>query len=806
MKKRWLFFLKTMKHGKFGLIVTMFFCQHIFSQSESLNNIQESFINYQHKYLQEKIFVHTDKSFYVAGEIIWFKIYNVDAGFNNLIDVSKVAYIEIIDKDHKPVLQAKIALKHGLGSGSFFLPFSTRSGNYILRSYTSWMKNFSPEIYFERKITIINTFKKLDLKPDQDSLQYSISFFPEGGNLVYGMQAKLAFKAEDKFGNGIDFDGAVINSKNDTIVHFHPLKFGIGNFVFTPLTGEQYKAVIRTMDGRLTYSKLTEIYDKGYVMMLKDTLNNRICINVKASADFVNFPCFLFVHDGKHVKYAQMQYLSDGQAIFIIAKEDLDEGVSYFTLFNKDKHPVCERLYFKRPSVELILDAKPDNDKYGIRKKVAIDLSIKDMAGNPGEANMSMSVYKLDSTPTVDENSIVNYLSLTSCLKGNVQSPEYYMQSNDSDVALATDNLMLTHGWRRFKWENILQDKTTTMFEFAPENEGHIIIGRVINKSSGLPAAGISTYLSVPAKRFILEGAVSNQDGIVHYDLKDFFGADEVVVQTANSDDSNYRIDIASPFSEKFSSLNLPKFKPAKSLDHLLTAQSISIQVQNVYESQQLQKFYTHKMTDSTVFYGKPDQKYFLDDYTRFTTMEEVMREYITNITVRKHEGHFRFRVLNYPYKLFFEIDPMVLIDGVPVSNIDKVMAFDPLKIKKIELMNRRYFLGPLVMDGIISYTTYNGDLAGFQFDPNVFILKYQGLQLQREFYSPVYDTKEKEESRLPDFRNVLFWSPDVNIDKNGKAQVSFYSSDEKGKYIGIIQGISDDGKAVYKNFYFDVK
>jgi hypothetical protein len=161
--------------------------------------------------------------------------------------------------------------------------------------------------------------------------------------------------------------------------------------------------------------------------------------------------------------------------------------------------------------------------------------------------------------------------------------------------------------------------------------------------------------------------------------------------------------------------------------------------------------------------------------------------------------------VLNYPYRLFFEDDPLVLFDGVPVSDMNKIIAFDPLKIKKIELMNRKYFLGPYAADGIISYTTYNGDLAGFQFDPNVLILKYDGLQLQREFYSPVYETQEQVRSREPDFRNLLFWSPEVNTNESGKKQISFYTSDVKGKYVVVVEGITADGKAGVKTATFTV-
>src|SRR5882757_4437782 len=112
---------------------------------------------YRLQRLQEKVFVHTDKEFYLAGEICWYKLYVVDASFHQPLDLSKVAYLEWLDKDNKPVLQAKTGLNKGHGDGSLYLPLTVRTGNYKLRGYTSWMKNFGAEGFFEKTVTIINT-------------------------------------------------------------------------------------------------------------------------------------------------------------------------------------------------------------------------------------------------------------------------------------------------------------------------------------------------------------------------------------------------------------------------------------------------------------------------------------------------------------------------------------------------------------------------------------------------------------------------------------------------------------------------
>jgi hypothetical protein len=130
---------------------------------------------------------------------------------------------------------------------------------------------------------------------------------------------------------------------------------------------------------------------------------------------------------------------------------------------------------------------------------------------------------------------------------------------------------------------------------------------------------------------------------------------------------------------------------------------------------------------DTTAFYGYPDKTYLLDDYTRFPTMEEVFREFVFEVKPRKSDGGFRLFVLNLPYRIYFEDSPLVLLDGVPVHNADKVMQLDPLKLRKIEIVARKYYLGTAVYSGIISLFSYTGDLGGYALPASAMVKDYDG-------------------------------------------------------------------------------
>ena len=174
------------KKSKFRLCITAFLAGlQVFANAQDQQLIQQ-FNAYGEQTMQEKLYMHTDKNFYLAGEICWFKIYNVDGFFNKPLGVSKVAYVEVLDKNNKPVLQAKVALKDGAGNGSLQLPVTLGSGKYLLRTYTRWMKNFSAAYFFEKPITVINSHKIYDeAAPARQNIKYS----EFGHNFFYAIDA-----------------------------------------------------------------------------------------------------------------------------------------------------------------------------------------------------------------------------------------------------------------------------------------------------------------------------------------------------------------------------------------------------------------------------------------------------------------------------------------------------------------------------------------------------------------------------------------------------------------------------------------
>lgn len=759
-----------------------------FSQNSSLTILESRLKEYGKRFPAEKLYVHTDKNFYTAGEMLWFKIYNCSDSANKAIVVSKVAYVEIIDEQNTPVLQAKISMTANTGDGSFELPLTLSSGNYIFRSYTSWMRNFGAEHFFEKKIAIVNPFK--NMTPVEIPSWKSLDLFPEGGNLVNGILSQVAFKIARNDGP-TPGKGFIIDENNDTVTKFEPFKFGLGSFYFTPDRQHQYKAVYVFNDNTFITKPLPQIFPEGFVMHL-DEENQNIKVTVRSNSS-ASSQIYLIAQNHQLTKAAKQSSLANGIAIFSVNKADLGAGVSQITIFNEARQPVCERLFFIQPSPEASIKTALAKEVYANREKVSVNVL------SNSTSSLSVSVFQLDSLQKADGQDIETYLWLESELNGKIESPQYYLSAQSEEIKKATDNLMLTHGWRRFNWDNVLGHPFT--MKFYPENLGQTITCRVTDPSTGKPVKDVKIFLSIPETIYKLFPGISNDSGIVRIRTNEYFGKGELILQTVERND-NYKIEVLKPFAEEFTTFSDDPFLISESKKALLENYGVGMQSQYIYSNDSIQKFFPPVLTDSFPFFGKGQIVYLLDDYVRFVTMEEVLREYVREVSVGAKGGNLKFKLLNEVQHEYFSDNILVLIDGVPLHDPDKMFEVDPMKIRRIDIIPRSYVLGPSLFFGLANFSTYKENYENIDIDPKAVRLDYEGLQIKREFYSPDYSNPDLRNSRIPDLRNTLYWSPNVT----GAQQIQFYTGDNKGKYIIVVEGLNVNHEPVSAISSFEVK
>jgi hypothetical protein len=766
--------------------------------SQPADSLSQLLRHYSRQALTEQLFLHLDRPAYVAGETLWLKAYAVDGTYHRPLPMSKVAYVEVLDASQRPVLQAKIALVNAMGQGSLELPAELATGRYVVRAYTNWMKNAGPDFYFQCPITVVNTLSQSPTTPPtpQAGRAHDVQFFPEGGQLVRGLPGRVAFKITDRRGSSVAATGTVADASGATVATFQTLKYGLGSFQFTPAAaGTGYTATVRLPGGATITSKLPAVAEQGYTLLLSDKSPTQLTLSIQAQGSRSNEPLYLLAHTGQQVTATAEATLQGGRAAFQVDKQRLRPGITHFTVFS-GRQPVGERLYFRRPTHTLVVKGSASAAAYGPRSQVRLQV------GAAQSAELSLAVYQLDSLSATAPADISNYLLLSADLKGFIEDAGYYFRDSSAVAQQAADNLMLTQGWRRFRWEDVVAGRAPAP-TYPPEVNGYLLQGRV-SQPGRAPAAGVPAYLSLPGRAFWFGSTVSHPDGLVQFELPNIYGLRKLVFQTNSVRDSTYHVELLSSFTAGGGAA-APGLPPLSSrLAVALTERHLQVQAQRAFPAPAPR--YQPVTTDTVAFYGRADERYRLDDYTRFPSLEEVMREYVPGVLVRKRKDGYHFMVIDRPRHINLKENPLTLLDGLPIFDVNQLMVFDPLKIKTLDVVANRYFMGQQVYDGLVSYRTYKGDLGGYPLSSHALIEEFETMQIPREFYAPRYDSPAQQHSRIPDLRNLLYWNPSVNLQANKQQTLEFSTSDQAGRYLVVTQGLTPDGQLGSTSFSFEVK
>lgn len=732
----------------------------------------------------ESIYVHTDKETYFPGEILWFKIYAVHTDDLTPVNTGSVAYLDLLDSKGLSVLQNKIetgpATRNG---GSVFIPQRLASGTYTLMGSTR-MANRP----FSKKVIILNPFAILDTLTAPPPNTYTVRLFPEGGTLVRGIETRVGYKISDAFGKGVK---ATLILPDGTTSVSNPM--GIGSFkvapgeaapgVTTPGTGMKVK--VRLPGGQELEQPFPAIAESGYVLNAEDK-GDQYLVKVASTAHRAGEMLTLVTESpvGKQMKHS-VTLSAAGTAVYSISTAQLPEGTSRLTLLRADGTlPLAERILFRTPQKALRLKLALNKETFSGRQEIT--LSLNQITQDPAlTADISVSVKKIDDIQRPAAENIRSYLYLRKDLAGEIENPDYYFSDSENRKG-DLDNLLLTHGWRKFK---------------NPAGEGeeryHLIRIRFTDKVSGAPQAGREAILSVPVRAPMIYTSVTDADGVASFWVKNMFGTQNLATRLTTGELSNAEILRFRPETEAASPEDISGISQKSYNEY-----AINVQVENIFSGKNRTSYLRPANLDSIPFFGKADVRYRLDDYTRFVVMEEVLREYVREVNVRKNRNDFHLRALDAFRSVFFSNDPLILLDGIPVPNANDIMAYDPLKVENIDVVTGRFFIGKNTYDGIVSFSTYKGSLEGYTLDPSFNVFTYDGLQPEREFYSPEIPAI----SAVPDNRTVLYWHPRLILSGEKSRSVTFSTSDLAGEYLIDVQGIDSSGKPGSGSLKFIVK
>ncbi|MEO5650683.1 MAG: hypothetical protein ABIR03_12270 [Ginsengibacter sp.] len=776
-------------------------------------NIDANIARYANDFGQERMYIHYDKSSYATGETIWFKAYLMKAIFP--ANESKTVYIDWTDEKGKLLLRSTSPVVDAVSIGQFEIP-ADYTGQFLhVKAYTRWMLNFDSSFLYNKDIRILS--KNSNSLSAKNAAIPQLTFFPEGGDVIANVTNKIAFKANDQWGRPLKIKGVIKSNSGATIDSLKVIHDGMGYFYLKPKTGEIFSAKWSVNTSLQKNTKGTE-----YVTALPPAQSTGVSLQVSKVGSKRNFLISAAPGDANssrllHVlgtMYQQTVFeivkeLKEGITQGIIPTEDLPSGILTITVFDEKWNPLAERITYIN-NEEYLFHPEMTVQHWGLNKRAKneIEISVPDSLS----ANLSVSVTDMGIDADTG-NTIISHLLLTGELKGKVNNPAHYFLNNSDSISNQLDLVMLTHGWRRFNWEDVVKGN-------LPE----------------IKYPRDTTYLSISGKIY----------GASPVQLRD---AGSIVLLWKQKKEDNQIVSVPIAKDGSFNDPSLILFDTARIYYQLPkskglgdpTVQFMQNRLPPLSQNMKANGFFYNHLSDTT---GNSRHFQLADatleelNYLKGKVLEtvtiqrktkspvEIMDEKYTSGLFSGGDA-YQFDLVNDPFAVSsFSIfnylqgkvaglqintssnppslqwrggSPAIYLDEMS-SSADMISGIPVSDVAYIKVI-RPPFMGGAgggSAGAIAIYTRRGGDQKS---EPgkglsNNTVTCYTGI---RQFYSPNYESINPENEKK-DLRTTLYWNPEV-ITQPGKNKVllKFFNNDVSGAFRVVIEGVTKDGRLAHE-------
>jgi hypothetical protein len=618
---------------------------------------------------------------------------------------------------------------------------------------------------------------------------FDVKFFPEGGALLSIPHQNVAFKVQGADGFSKEVEGFLFNSKGDTLTNFRSEHNGMGIFTMNPVDNETYYVTARTNDSITKRFDLPAIEPKG-ISIAMSHYKQEIRYEIQKT-EATEWPQKLFLLAHTRGKLAILQPINPERTFGKMNDSLFTEGITHFMLIDQQGNALSERLVF-------VPDHKPnqwqitaDQPTYGKREKVSLQIAAKDNEGNPVEGTFSVSITDRKSIqPDSLADNILSNLLLTSDLKGYVEDPAYYFLNQDARTLRSIDYLMMTHGWRRHKIENVLRTPSLNFTNYI--EKGQTISGRIMGFFGANVKKGPICVLA--PKYNIIATTETDEKGqfIVNTSFRD---STTFLVQ-ARTKKGFAGVDILmDPPQYPVATHKAPYFNGAATFmeDYLMNTR-------DQYYMEGGMRVYNLKEVTVTAKRERPSSKsIYTGGINTYTVEEDRLQGYgqtafdaasrLPSVTITNgSEIHIR----NNSEPAIIVIDDIVYEDA---SDILKDIQVSDMSSISLLRGADAVILGPRASGGAVVITLK--DPRNLPARPAQGIITYTPLGYSEsvEFYHPTYDTPEKKNAQRSDFRSTVYWNPELRLDAEGKATIEYYTPDSTAPEDIIIEGVDKNGK-----------
>ena len=784
-------------------------------EESPFRRIVKSLLGFYATTLPEKAYLHLNRPYYASGETVWFKACLAEADSHRPDTLSKILYVELISPQRRIVARRTLHLLAGVAPGDLALPDTLAAGTYQLRAYTNWMRNAGPDFFFSRPLAVLDAQGKLPAGP-APTAKTDLQFFPEGGSLIDELESEVGFRAVDGLGHGVAVQGVVLDAQGREVARFQSRHLGMGTFRLAPAAGQRYRAVVAGPGGARIEYPLPASQPTGYALRVSETATDFLVTIRRHPAPGAApvGPAMLLAQVRGQVSFAVAVPGAGTTPVAVrLAKAKFQPGLAHLTLFDEQGTAECERLVFvpNPPGVRLTLT--PNKTTYAPREAVQLRLSATDAAGQPVAGQFSVAVAA--GAAPADGPTIATHLLLSSDLAGPVEAPGYYFREPQTpEIRQALNDLLLTQGWRRFVWKELLASPLAGP-DFLPE-QALTVSGQVMT-TARQPAVRTVAYLqSNPTRQAEMQ---TNASGRFQFRGLDGLDTTQVMVR-------------AQPLKgERELLIRVLAPPPVGSLlpDALFLSPAGPPALAAYVRASQQQHAAEKSLAHSTIMLGnvkvrgirtKADdgiaRPYSLGNAKVLQVGElakngnnQTVAGYLQGrlAGVMVSGGHVNIRNIaslqDQSTGGFTLKDALYLIDGniVTASEFAEFPISDTQSIDVLT-QNAAGMFGTQGAGGVVAIHSRKTGLVYATNPKDVFaaartgVLSMQvpGYYRAREFYAPRYETAAASTAPSDPRFTTLYWAPMVQTDATGQAQLSFYTSDAVGRFSITGEGLSTRG------------
>lgn len=767
-----------------------------------------AYTNYMRNFGNE-FFFHKSIPVFSAG----YKQYNwmVTPVQSDTIDEGNFLYkIELRDKQNQPVTNFPVEYKVKAKRLKAFTGEQNTddNGNFYIEL------NNPPEKQMDKcalELSFPNEKQKWVYNLSLQKEQPAVGFFPEGGNLVQGIENHVAVKVTNSNGLGISGRLRIFNQDSILITEVNCNHLGLGSFTFIPNDGEEYFSYLEFNNLDFGRYSLPVIEKKGYVLRIDNLSDDSVYIWTARNFDrnFEDTWTLLCQTKGKMI-YKLQGISCDGELIASFPKTNLPTGVFQITLFDQNVVPQCERVIFIQPESDSDIDLELDKQQTQNRNQLFTGkLNDKVMQS----ANLSVSVINKDIVEDLlpYNDNIYSYLQLSSELNGRIESPGYYFKDDSLQTRTDLDYLLMTQGWRKFVWEKILEGNPPK-FNYSIERAIKIS-GKISNYSKrGKKNEEVTLMLFEKGNNQVYQ-CISDSLGRFIF-FADFNDTVKALVQTRKKKSNVERRltldEKTAPVVDNFVSLT-SKIKDNEQVTKFKKSGEVRELVEKLYE------FGTDKTIEEVTVKGV-DRSHNYKLEPQKVIMVEELEEEIKNRNNYEYPNVLHFIADNYngtsvrkfgnlPWDFLFVGNHVALIvlDNKPMVYADhlRLLELDWRSLQKVEIYNwgAYNFYSHINCQTPVVLLISNPD--GITRVKHIGIRKFDltGYYRARKFYQPV--TSEDVKANIPEYRSTVYWNPELKCNSKG-----IFNFEIENKYLPpnisiILEGITDYGRPIVGTFDF---